>query len=68
MDQPCRFCLENAREAICLQCRARFDALKAENEDLKKQIDFMRTQQTHQFYEKKNAIKTKILGSMRKKK
>lgn len=39
---PCRFCLQNAREAICLACRTRFEILEEENRNLRKQIDYLK--------------------------
>lgn len=39
---PCRFCLSNANESICLECKSKFDSLKRENEYLKNQVSFLR--------------------------
>lgn len=39
---PCRFCLSDADESICLECKSKYEALKRENQDLKNQISFLR--------------------------
>jgi hypothetical protein len=38
----CRYCPEDANEAICIGCRSKFEALEAENVRLKKDIDYLR--------------------------
>lgn len=38
----CRYCLDDANEAICLGCRAKFEAIEAENVRLKKDLAYMR--------------------------
>lgn len=38
----CRYCLDDANEAICLGCRAKFEALEVENVRLKKDIAYLR--------------------------
>lgn len=38
----CRYCPDDANEAICLGCRSKFEALEAENVRLKKDIAYLR--------------------------
>lgn len=53
---PCRYCLQDARESICLRCRARFEALERENASLKQQVAFLRRQAASKFRETKASI------------
>lgn len=53
---PCRYCLQDAREAICLACRSKFEALARENAYLKRQIAFLRAQSAVRYRERKAEI------------
>lgn len=53
---PCRYCLKDAREVICLDCRAKFEALERENAFLKSQNAFLRAQGAIKYRERKAEI------------
>lgn len=38
----CRYCRDDAREAICLGCRTKFEILEAENVRLKRDVAYLR--------------------------
>ena len=56
MSQPCRFCLTQAYESICLDCRSKFEALKRDNEWLRKQLEIYRKRETARYREIKSRI------------
>lgn len=60
----CRYCPDDANEAICLGCRSKFEALEAENVRLKKDLIYLRQLTAVHRAETKTAIARK----MRKKK
>lgn len=60
----CRYCPDDANEAICLGCRSKFEALEAENVRLKKDLSYLRQLAAQHRME----TKTDIARKMRKKK
>lgn len=60
----CRYCLDDANEAICLGCRSKFEALEAENVRLKKDLIYLRQLTAVH----RTETKTDIARKMRKKK
>ncbi len=41
---PCRFCMGDAHESICLGCRTRFEGLTQENRRLRSDVEYLRRQ------------------------
>lgn len=56
----CRFCLSDAHEAICLDCKAKFQALERENEYLRKQVSIHRRQNAARYRETVARVKRKV--------
>ncbi len=60
MTLPCRFCKADAHEAICLDCKHRFEMLRLENEHLRKQIAIYRNRDVGRYKKTKARMERKI--------
>jgi len=61
---PCRFCLGEACEYICPDCKAKVERLKLENEALRKQLVFLQRQARTQSH----LAKVRIVQSLKPRK
>jgi hypothetical protein len=57
---PCRYCLKDAQEGICLDCRSRFEALERENAYLKGQVTLLRRQAVTKYREATARLKRSV--------
>jgi hypothetical protein len=65
---PCRYCLTEAHECICLGCRTRFEGLAEENRRLKRDLDYVRQQLRNDRHVAKVAIVQRLNRARKPKK